>query len=52
MTWKPRPNREKVYIWLRLGRAAATALVWVAQGLQMGSGNTLKNALRLANSRD
>ena len=49
---KPKTDRHKARLALRLRRETTMTLVWVARRLQMGSVNTLKNTLRLANSRD
>jgi putative transposase len=45
-------DRRKVKIALRLRKETTMTLAWITQRLQMGSVNTLKNTLRLANSRD
>jgi hypothetical protein len=45
-------DRQKTGIALRLRRETTLTLGWIAQRLRMGSVNTLKNTLRLANSRD
>jgi len=49
---KPKTHRDKAGIALRLRRESTMTLAWIAGRLQMGSVNTLKNTLRLANSRD
>jgi REP element-mobilizing transposase RayT len=49
---KPKTDRAKARIALRLRRETTMTLAWIAGRLQMGSVNTLKNTLRLANSRD
>ena len=49
---KPKTDRHKARIALRLRRETTMTLGWIAGRLQMGSVNTLKNTLRLANSRD
>ena len=49
---KPKTDQRKALIALRLRRETAMTLAWIAQRLCMGSVNTLKNTLRLANSRD
>ena len=49
---KPKTDRHKVRIALRLRRDTTMTLAWVARRLQMGSVNTLKNTLQLANSPD
>lgn len=49
---KPKTDRHKVRIALRLRRDTTMTLAWVARRLQMGSVNTLKNTLRLTNSLD
>jgi hypothetical protein len=49
---KPKTDREKVQIARRLRRETTMRLAWIAGRLHMGSVNTLKNTLRLANSRD
>jgi putative transposase len=49
---KPKTDRQKAHIAVRLRQETTMTLSWIAQRLQMGSVNTLKNTLRLANSRD
>ena len=49
---RPKTDRRKAGIARRLRQETTMTLVWVARRLQMGSVNTLKNALRLADSRD
>ena len=49
---KAKTDRHKAGIALRLRRETTMTLAWMAGRLQMGSVNTLKNTLRLANSRD
>jgi hypothetical protein len=49
---KPKTDRQKTRIALRLRRETTMTLAWIARRLQMGSVSTLKNTLRLANSRD
>jgi len=49
---KPKTDWQKARIARRLREETTMTLVWIAQRLQMGSLNTLKNTLRLANSRD
>jgi len=49
---QPKTHRQKARMAGRLRRETTMTLAWVAQRLQMGSVNTLKNTLRLANSRD
>jgi REP element-mobilizing transposase RayT len=49
---KPKTDRAKARIALRLRRETTMTLAWIAERLQMGSVNTLRNTLRLANSRD
>jgi hypothetical protein len=49
---QPKTDRQKAQIALRLRRETTMTLAWLAGRLQMGSMNTLKTTLRLANSRD
>jgi len=49
---KPKTDRQKARIAQRLRRETTMTLAWIAQRLHMGSVNTLKNTLRLTNSRD
>jgi len=49
---KPKTDRQKARIARRLRQETTMTLTWIAQRLQMGSVNTLKNTLRLINSRD
>jgi putative transposase len=49
---RPKTDREKTRLALRLRRETTMTLAWIAQRLRMGSVNTLKNRLRLSNSRD
>ena len=49
---KPKTDRDKAGIARRLRRETTMTLAWIAGRLQMGSVNTLKNTLRLSNSRD
>ena len=49
---KLKTDGRKARIALRLRRESAMTLAWIAQRLHMGSANTLKNTLQLANSRD
>ena len=49
---KPKTDRRKTRIAVRLRRETTLTLAWIARRLQMGSVNTLKNTLRLAKSRD
>jgi hypothetical protein len=49
---KPKTDPQKARIARRLRQETTMTLAWIAQRLQMGSVNTLKNTLRLANSRD
>jgi REP element-mobilizing transposase RayT len=49
---KPKTDWHKARIARRLREETTMTLVWIAQRLRMGSVNTLKNTLRLANSRD
>jgi hypothetical protein len=49
---RPKTDRPKTRIALQLRRKTTLTLGWIAQRLQMGSVNTRKNTLRLANSRD
>lgn len=49
---KPKTDRLKARLALRLRRETTMTLAWIARRLKMGSVNTLKNTLRLANSRD
>jgi len=49
---KPKTDRQKARIAWRLRRETTMTMAWIARRLQMGSVNTLKNTLRLADSRD
>jgi hypothetical protein len=49
---KAKTDRGKAGIALRLRRETTMTLAWIAGRLRMGSVNTLKNTLRLADSRD
>ena len=49
---KPKTDREKARIARRLRQETTMTLAWIAQRLQVGSVNTLKNTLRLINSWD
>ena len=49
---KPKTDRQKARIAGRLRRETTMTLAWIAQRLHMGSVNTLRNTLRLCNSRD
>jgi REP element-mobilizing transposase RayT len=49
---RPKTDRQKTSIALRLRRETTMTLAWIARRLRMGSLNTLKNTLRLANSPD
>jgi len=49
---KPKTDRQKARIARRLRQETTMTLAWIAQRLQMGSVNTLKNTLRLTNGRD
>ena len=49
---KLKADRHKAGIALRLRRETTVTLAWGAGRLQMGSVNTLKPPLQLANSRD
>ncbi len=49
---KPKTDGQKARIARRLRQETTMTLAWIAQRLQMGSVNTLKNTLRLINSRD
>ena len=49
---KPKTDQHKARMALRLRRETTMTLAWIARRLQMGSVNTLKNTLRLINSRD
>ncbi len=49
---KPKTDRKKAGIALRLRRETTMTLAWIAGRLRMGSVNTLKNTLRLVDSRD
>jgi putative transposase len=49
---KPKTDWQKARIALRLRRETTMTLAWIAGRLQMGSVNTLKNTLRVTNSRD
>ena len=49
---KPKADRHKTRIALRLRRETTMTLAWMARRLQMDSVNTLKITLRLANSRN
>ena len=49
---KPKTDGQKGRIARRLRQETTMTLAWIAQRLQMGSVNTLKNTLRLINSRD
>ena len=49
---KPKTDRQKARIARRLRQETTMTFAWIAQRLQMGSVNTLKNTLRLTNSRD
>ena len=49
---KPKTDRHKARIARRLRRETTMALAWIARRLQAGCVNTLKNTLRLSNSRD
>src|SRR2546422_10629047 len=44
---KPKTDRQKARIARRLRQETTMTLAWIAQRLQMGSVNTLKNTLRL-----
>ncbi len=48
----PKAHAKKAQIALRLRRETTMTLAWIAQRLQMGSVNTLKNTLRLAQGPD
>ncbi len=48
----PKTDRRKACVALRLRRETTMTLAWVAHRLRMGSVNTLKNTMRLMNSRD
>ena len=48
----PKTDRRKARMPVRRRRETTMTLGWIAGRLQMGSVNTLKNTLRLANSRD
>jgi hypothetical protein len=49
---QPKTERHKARMAWRLRRETTMTMSWIARRLQMGSVNTLKNTLRLANSRD
>jgi putative transposase len=49
---QPKTDRRKARIARRLRQETTMTLGWIAQRLRMGSVNTLKNTLRLSNSRD
>jgi hypothetical protein len=49
---KPKTDRQKTRIALRLRRETTMTPAWIPQRLRMGSVNTLKSTLQLANSRD
>jgi REP element-mobilizing transposase RayT len=49
---KPKTDRHKARIALRLRKETTMTMAWITRRLEMGSVNTLKNTLRLANSRD
>ena len=49
---RPKTDWQKALIARRLRQETTMTLVWIVQRLQMGSVNTLKNTLRLTNSRD
>ena len=49
---KPKTDWHKARIARRLRRETTMALAWIARRVQMGCVNTLKNTLRLTNSRD
>ena len=49
---KPKTDRQKARIAGRLQEETTMTMAWIARRLQMGSVNTLKNTLRLADSRD
>ena len=49
---KPKTDLQKARIARRLRQETTMTLAWIAHRLQMGSVNTLKNTLRLTNSRD
>jgi hypothetical protein len=49
---RPKTDRRKARIALRLREETTMTMEWIALRLKMGSVNTLKNTLRLTNSRD
>jgi len=49
---RAKTDQTKISIALRLRQETTMTMAWIARRLRMGSLNTLKNALRLANSRD
>ncbi len=49
---RPKTDPNKARIALRLRKVTTMTMAWIARRLAMGSVNTLKNTLRLANSRD
>ena len=49
---RPKTDLKKAQVARLLRRETTMTLAWIARRLQMGSVNTLKNTLRLANSRD
>jgi hypothetical protein len=48
---KPKTDRQKASLARRLRRETTMTMAWIARRLQMGCVNTLKNTLRLTNSR-